>query len=79
MTLNVRISGPLSAHVADAVGEDGLFENVSEYVRHLIRKDREATEAERFALLKAELQQAFAIPQDQYRESSRESIMARFK
>ena len=46
-TLNVRIGGALSDFVAANVGDDGSYENVSEYVRDLIRRDME-TRAERF-------------------------------
>lgn len=62
ITLNVRISGALRDHVAENVGEDGLYENVSEYVRDLIRRDHARVEDERFQMLKTELQQAFAVP-----------------
>lgn len=37
-TLNVRISGVLQSHVARVV-ENGEYENVSEFIRDLIRKD----------------------------------------
>lgn len=66
MTLNVRVTGELSEFVADNVGEFGLYENVSEYVRDLIRRDRERVEAEKFVKLKAELQRAFATPESEY-------------
>lgn len=68
MTLNVRVTGPLGEHVADNVGEYGRFENVSEYVRDLIRRDLERVEEERFAALKAELQRAFATPDSEFIE-----------
>ena len=48
MTLNVRVTGDLGAHVADNVGQYGRYENVSEYVRDLIRHDLERVEEERF-------------------------------
>ncbi len=38
MTLNVRLSSSLSDFVAANVGEQGAYENASEYVRDLIRK-----------------------------------------
>ncbi len=66
MTLNVRVSGALSEFVAASVGEDGAYENVSEYVRDLIRRDRARTEREIFDRLKAELTQAFAAPDSTY-------------
>ncbi len=55
ITLNVRVGGALGAFVTANVGEDGAYENVSEYVRDLIRRDKERVEAEGFARLKAEL------------------------
>lgn len=79
ITLNVRVSGPLSEFIAANVGEDGLYENVSEYVRDLIRRDRERVEQEKFEALKAELQRAFAAPVDQYVEVDRDELLARIK
>jgi antitoxin ParD1/3/4 len=48
MTLNVRVTGPLGEFVAGNVGDLGTYENVSEYVRDLIRKDKERAEREQF-------------------------------
>jgi antitoxin ParD1/3/4 len=39
-TMTVRLGGTLSEFVAANVGEDGSFENVSEYIRDLIRRDQ---------------------------------------
>lgn len=77
MTLNVRITGELSEFVADNVGEYGLYENVSEYVRDLIRRDRERIEAEKFVRLKAELQRAFAQPDSSYSSFTYKDLLAR--
>ena len=77
MTLNVRLSGPLGEFVADNVGDDGLYENVSEYVRDLIRKDKDRHDRERFDRLRAELAAAFAVPDDQYEALSAQDIIAR--
>lgn len=65
-TLTVRVSGALSEFVAQNVGEDGLYENISEYIRDLIRKDKIRAEDEAFALLKGELTLAFAAPDEDY-------------
>ena len=54
MTLNVRITGALGDFVAESVGEYGTYENVSEYVRDLIRKDKEQVDAARMEALRAE-------------------------
>ena len=53
-TMTVRISGALSDFVAANVSEDGAYENVSEYIRDLIRRDKERVERESFNRLKAE-------------------------
>ena len=65
-TMTVRISGELSEFVAANVGDDGSYESVSEYVRALIRRDKERAEAEAFNHLKAELELAFATPEEDY-------------
>jgi antitoxin ParD1/3/4 len=39
--INARLSGPLAAFVEKMVGEVGLYETPSEYVRDLIRRDME--------------------------------------
>ena len=57
-TMTVRISGALSDFVAANVGEAGAYENVSEYIRDLIRRDKERSEREAFDRLKAELGRA---------------------
>lgn len=77
MTLNVRISGALGDHVAANVGDDGAYENVSEYVRDLIRRDRERVEAEAFERLRAELRHAFAAPDDSYQPLDADTVIRR--
>ena len=37
--INARLSRPLAAFVETMVGEDGLYETPSEYIRDLIRRD----------------------------------------
>lgn len=76
-TLTVRISGALGDHVADNVGDQGSFENVSEYIRHLIRCDKARVEAEAFQRLKAELDQAFSTPEAHYQPLTADQVIAR--
>ena len=76
-TMTVRLSGALSDFVAANVGENGAYENVSEYVRDLIRRDKERTEAEQFDRLKAELARAFAAPQSSYAPLGADAVIAR--
>ena len=67
----------MSDFVASNVGDQGAYENVSEYVRDLIRRDKERTEAEQFARLKADLERAFAAPESSYASLDAEAVIAR--
>jgi antitoxin ParD1/3/4 len=40
--INARLTKPLADHVERMVGENGLYETPSEYVRSLIRRDMES-------------------------------------
>ena len=77
MTMTVRLSGPLSDFVAANVGENGDYESVSEYVRDLIRRDKARSEQEAFDRLKAELERAFAAPDDTYQALSAADVIER--
>lgn len=76
-TMTVRLSGALSDFVAANVGENGSYENISEYVRDLIRRDKERAERATFDRLKAELTLAFAAPETSYRPLTAAEIIAR--
>lgn len=76
-TLNVRVSGPLEDFIADNIGNEGEYENASEYVRQLIRRDKERAEGEAFTALKAELQRAFSAPDSEAKPLDREAFLAR--
>jgi Arc/MetJ-type ribon-helix-helix transcriptional regulator len=75
--MTVRVGAALSEFVAANVGEDGSYENVSEYIRDLIRRDKLRAEAEAFDRLKAELTRAFAAPEDGYQTLTAAEVIAR--
>lgn len=75
-TLTVRLGGALSDFVSANVG-DGSYENASEYIRDLIRRDKERVEHEAFNRLKVELTHAFAAPEDTYQPLSAAEVIAR--
>ena len=77
MVINVRVGGTLSEFVSSNISEAGSYENVSEYVRDLIRQDKARKEQLAFDTLKAELQKAFAAPDGDYIELSADDIIAR--
>ena len=78
-TLTVRLGGALSEFVAANVGENGSYENISEYVRDLIRRDKERAEREAFDRLGAELERAFAAPDASFHPLSAHDVIARNK
>jgi len=77
MTLNVGVSGALGEFVAADVGDDGAYENVSEYVRDLIRRDKERADAVMFDRLKAELTRAFTAPDSAYQALDADMVIRR--
>lgn len=77
MTLNVRVGGALSDFVAANVGEHGAYDNVSEYVRDLIRKHKKEAEEQAFERLKAELERAFAGSDADYQRITGADVITR--
>ena len=45
--INIRVTGELRAFVHDRAGAGGIYETPSEYIRDLIRRDKEAQDAAR--------------------------------
>ena len=78
-TMTVRLSGALSDYVAANVGESGSYENVSEYIRDLIRRDKERVEQQAFDRLKAELSMAFSAPESSYVQLTAQEVINRNK
>jgi antitoxin ParD1/3/4 len=76
-TMTVRLGEVLSEYVSANVGSEGAYENVSEYIRDLIRRDKERAEAEAFNRLKAELTHAFAAPEETYKPLTAAEVIAR--
>lgn len=76
-TMTVRLGEALSEHVSSKIGNNGTYDNVSEYVRDLIRKDKERSDMQVFERLKSELQSAFAAPDESYIALSADDIIKR--
>jgi len=76
MTMTVRLSGALSDFVSENV-ESGTYENISEYVRSLIRNDKERSERDAFERLKVELTHSFSKPESSYSELNAQEIFDR--
>ncbi|MCB1864082.1 MAG: addiction module antitoxin [Chromatiales bacterium] len=76
-TMTVRLNETLSDFVASNVGAHGAYENVSEYIRDLIRRDKERVEREAFDRLKAELAQAYTAPESAYKPLTAAEVIER--
>ena len=76
-TMTVSLNETLSDFVAANVGGYGSYENVSEYMRDLIRRDKERVEQEAYARLKAELTLAYAAPESAYKPLTAADVIAR--
>ena len=79
MTLNVRINGSLTDFVTGNISDDGDYDNVSEYIRDLVRQDKARKEALLFSHLKAELSLVFNSPSSEYSTLSAADVIARNK
>ncbi|OCJ10358.1 transcriptional regulator [Rhizobium sp. AC27/96] len=44
-SIHVKVGGLLQAHIQQQIGENGLYENASEYIRALIRRDLQTRDA----------------------------------
>ena len=76
LNLNVRLKGTLRDHVTRELNM-GTYDNVSEYVRSLIRRDQEKTDQRAFEKLKAQLQADFAVSDEDCTELTAEDVFAR--
>ena len=73
--INVRISGKLRSFVEAQIGENGLYESVSEYIRSLIRQDFEKEENTRWEWLEEELLPGLHASEDEFVEFTPEDII----
>ncbi|MEX2498930.1 MAG: addiction module antitoxin [Wenzhouxiangellaceae bacterium] len=76
-TLTVRLGGALGEYVTSNIGDNGSYENVSEYIRDLIRRDKQRKEEENFERLRAELSLAFQQPDESYRPLTSAEVIRR--
>ncbi|MBR9814726.1 addiction module antitoxin [bacterium] len=76
-TMTVRLNERLSEFVANNVGKSGSYENVSEYMRDLIRRDQQRVEQEAFERLRAELTQAYSAPESSYKPLTAAEVISR--
>ncbi|MBF0263846.1 MAG: transcriptional regulator [Gammaproteobacteria bacterium] len=76
--VNVRITGELRKHLLQQTGDHGLYENSSEYIRDLIRKDI-TSRKEAWNWLRNELEPALYADESEYQQVSAADVIARNK
>ncbi|NRA88905.1 MAG: transcriptional regulator [Rhizobiales bacterium] len=76
--VNIRVRGELQAHLQQQIGDNGLYDNASEYIRALIRRDLK-TSAESWSWLKTHLEPALRADENEYRTVSAQDVIDRNK
>jgi Arc/MetJ-type ribon-helix-helix transcriptional regulator len=75
-SIHVKVNGPLQDHIQQQIGEDGLYENASEYIRALIRRDLQ-TRDEAWEVLRKELSPALRAEDSRYYAVTAEDVIRR--
>lgn len=76
--LNIRVRGELQAHLQLQIGDNGLYDNASEYIRALIRRDLK-TSAESWNWLKTHLEPALRADESEFKTVSAQDVINRNK
>lgn len=75
-SIHVRVTGRLQDHIRQQTGESGLYENASEYIRALIRRDIDNSE-EAWDRLKRHLEPGLRADESEFVEVSAEDVIRR--
>lgn len=77
-SIHVKVSGALQDHIRQQIGDDGLYENASEYIRALIRRDLQ-TRDEAWDALQRELAPAMRADDSDFVAVSADEVIRRNK
>jgi Arc/MetJ-type ribon-helix-helix transcriptional regulator len=75
-SIHVKVGGALQTHIQQQIGEDGLYENASEYIRALIRRDLQ-TRDEAWAWLQKELSPSMRAADGEFVSVSAQDVIRR--
>ncbi len=78
LNINVRVTPELNKHLQQQIGESGLYNNASEYIRDLLRKDLKS-QKESWEWLKRELEPALRADDSDYQEIRAADVISRNK
>ncbi|MBB3646880.1 Arc/MetJ-type ribon-helix-helix transcriptional regulator [Rhizobium sp. BK619] len=77
-SIHVKVSGALQDHIQQQIGDGGLYENASEYIRALIRRDLQ-TRDEAWDVLQKELAPAMRAADSEFITVTAEDVIGRNK
>lgn len=75
-SIHVKVGGALQTHIQQQIGEDGLYENASEYIRALIRRDLQ-TRDEAWDWLQRELSPGMCAADGEFVSVSAQDVIRR--
>jgi len=75
-SIHVKASGAPQDHIQKQIGDDGLYENASEYIRALIRRDLQ-TRDQAWDVLQSELAPAMRADDNEFVAVSAEDVIRR--
>jgi len=77
-SIHVRVTGRLQDHIRQQTGENGLYDNASEYIRSLIRQDiQNGNDA--WDWLKQHLEPGLRADESEFRKVSAQDVIRRNK
>lgn len=77
-SIHVKVSGALQDHIQQQIGDGGLYENASEYIRALIRRDLQ-TRDEAWESLQKELGPAMRADDNAFVAVTADDVVRRNK
>ena len=77
-SIHVKVSGALQDHIQRQIGDEGLYENASEYIRALIRRDLH-TRDEAWEALQKELAPAMRADDSEFVAVTADDVIRRNK
>ena len=78
VSIYVKVSGALQDHIQRQIGDEGLYENASEYIRALIRRDLH-TRDEAWEALQKELAPAMRADDSEFVAVTADDVIRRNK
>lgn len=77
-SIHVRVNGRLQDHIRQQTGDSGLYENASEYIRALIRRDIQNSD-EAWDWLQRHLEPGLRADESEFIEVTAEDVIRRNK